>query len=251
MVLDSLLKLRKGHTVECYAAAVVRQLLTELLDLELCAVGGVGRAHIVDGSDMDAALCHHVACNGTVDTARKQKERLSAASHGKSACSLDVLGVNKGVLVAYLNSNSDLGVLYVHGQVRESVKELSAQLRTYLGRLHGESLVGALCVDLEGLCTAEHRIKVLIALCAYVLEILLAYAGTAQSCDTEYLAHSVHYLVKVDVLVKRSDVCSRLSAGHLKVTEGLQSALYVLDEHILEGLFVQPLQSHLTIFYKY
>ena len=35
------------------------------------------------------------------------------------------------------------------------------------------------------------------------------------------------------------------------MSQRFQSALDVLDEHILEGLLVKAFQSHLTVFYKY
>ena len=69
VVLDSLLKLRERHAVERDAAAPVRELFAELLDFELCAVGGIGRAYIVYRRDVNSPLSHHPARNRTVDAA--------------------------------------------------------------------------------------------------------------------------------------------------------------------------------------
>ena len=69
MILYGFLQFGEGHAIEGYTAAVVRELLAELLHLEQCTVRGIGRAHVVYGSDVNSPLCHHIACNRAVDTA--------------------------------------------------------------------------------------------------------------------------------------------------------------------------------------
>ena len=135
--------------------------------------------------------------------------------------------------------------------MRKLIQQLSTELHTYLRRLHRECLIGALCVDFEGLCTAQNVLEVVIALIANVLKVLFAYTGAAVCGDTEYLTNSVCYLAKIDIIIEWSYICRGLSAGHLKVTKRFQSALYVLYEHILKGLFIETFECHFSVFNKY
>ena len=134
--------------------------------------------------------------------------------------------------------------------MRELFKQHASELRANLGRFHGESLVRALGVDLERPRSAESVRAVFDCLRGDVGEVLLAHAGTAERRDSENLAHAVNDFSEVDVLVKRSDIRRGLRTRELKMSEAFESALDVLGEHILEGLFVESLEDHFAVFYK-
>ena len=247
MILDSFLQFSERYAVERDTSAVIRQLLAQLLDLQLSAVGGVRRAYIVYSRDVYASFRHHIAGYRTIDSAGQQKHSLAAASYGKSAGTLDILGVYVSIGVTDLYSYRHLRILNIDGQIRELIKEYAAQLRADLRRIHRERLIRALRIDLEGLCAAEYILKILYTLRGYVCEVLFTHTRTAQSSDSEDLANDLHQVY----IVHRFYVQGTLGTGIVYLSETFQSALYVLGEHILKGLFIKTFQHHLTVFYKY
>lgn len=73
VVSQSFLYLGKGNAVECGIAAPWGYLLAKALYLHSCSVRGVWGRNVVDSGNVYSTLCHHIACNRAVDTARKQQ----------------------------------------------------------------------------------------------------------------------------------------------------------------------------------
>ena len=184
----------------------------------------------MDSGDIYSTLCHHIACNGAVDTARKQQHSSARGAYGDSSRSGAVACVDICVGVSYLNVYGNIGVLYINIKLGELFKDTSAQLSADLGRLHRETLVGALCLNLECACAGKLLAAVFQSVTADSLKILFGYHRTAYGSSAENSRCPENSLVHVDSVLQRLAVDHGLGTGVVKLAQRLQAVSQVLDE---------------------
>ena len=132
--------------------------------------------------------------------------------------------------VSYFNVYGNIGVLYINIKLGELFKDTSAQLSADLGRLHRETLVGALCLNLECACAGKLLAAVFQSVTADSLKILFGYHRTAYGSSAENSRCPENSLVHVDSVLQRLAVDHGLGTGVVKLAQRLQAVSQVLDE---------------------
>ena len=74
----------------------------------------------MDSVNVKPSLSHHIGCNRAVDTARKEKKSVSAASYGHTALAGKLFRINKSVGVADFENNRNIGIVDIDLKMRIS-----------------------------------------------------------------------------------------------------------------------------------
>ena len=98
-----------------------------------------------------AALCHHIARNGGVYTARKEQQTVSVCGNGKSSCTLDGARADIGIFFTHLDLNGHVGIVNVNLDAVAQGQNQSAHLCGDLRGFEREALIRTLGFHLEGL----------------------------------------------------------------------------------------------------
>ena len=149
-LIDIELNVRKIDHVKIDGARILRNDLRKVHNLLLCALAGIGRRVEINGVDLYAPLCDHVARNRRIDTAREKEHGLSAGSNGHAARSRDDLGIDIDLL-ADLHVQHNVGIMNVHRHLRISVQKHLAKVRIDLHGLLWIVLSCAARIHLKGL----------------------------------------------------------------------------------------------------
>ena len=154
--------------------------------------------------------------------------------------------MDKGVFFTHLNVHGQVGMVHIRADRREQVGQLSADVLADLGRGHGELLVPALGLDLEGLCLCKARRKVGLRGRDHALKRLFRADRRARDGrKAEHMARAVHDRIGVRVL-GHLDVHDRLAHGDLAVRDVLHPAGQVFEQPVLKGFAVESLEDDLT-----
>ena len=243
---DLLLDLGERHDHDAHAAAPHGQLAAELEHLFLGALARIREGVVVHAADLHAALGDHEARDRAVDAAREQQRRAAVRADRHAARARLGAGVDKGVFLAHLNVHGQVGVVHVRAHVREPVGQLAADVLADLGRGHGELLVPALGLDLEGLGLRKARRKVALRGRDHALERLFRTDRRARDGrKAEHMARAVHDRVGVRVL-GNLDIHDRLSHRDPAVRDVLHPAGQVFEQPVLKGLAVEALEHDLA-----
>ena len=156
--------------------------------------------------------------------------------------------MDKGVLFAHLNVHGQIGVVHIRAYIREQVGQLAADVLADLGRGHGELFVPALGFHLEGLCLRKARRKIGLRGRDHAFERLFrADCRARDGRKAEHMARAVHHGVRICVL-RHFDIHDRLAHRDLAVRHMLHAAGQVLEQTVLKGFAVKPLEHNLPTF---
>ena len=239
LLVDLQLTFGEGDHVDPHAVGVIGKLLRQLHDLVLGQLAGVGRGLEVDGAELDAALHQLVARHGGVDAAGQEQRALAAGAHGHAAHGLDLLNADVGH-VPDLHHQTVLGRMDVHLQVGVGLQHPPADLHGDLHRVHGEFLVRALALDLEGAGIGLHHLH---AGGGDLLEVLVQLHGGADGVHAEHLGHPVDAGVQV---VKVGHVNAGIRHTHVPA-QGLDGLLDVVVQYLQKVRAVRALEKHLAV----
>ena len=246
-----LLHLGEGHHVDDHLVVVV--LGDDLRQAEHLISGhlaGVGEGLKVDGLHGHAALGHHVARHGGIDTARKQEKAAAIGANGHTARALHGAGMDVGGEIPHLHPHGHVGVMNVHPHMGAGRQYRAARLAGDLDGVQGEILIRALGLYLEGLLPCQVRGDVGLDGLQDALHILLADGGAADGHDAEDLARGGHHAVHVAKVTLRLDIDGALGAVDLEIAKGLGLAAELAEEHILEVALIRALEDDLAVFQK-
>ena len=199
LFIDIKLDVCKVHHIQVDGTCIPGHLFRQFHHLLLRALTGIGRRMEIDRVDLDAALCHHIACHRAVDAAGEQKHGFSVCAHRHTARTGNHIGIQVNLLTD-LHMQHQIRLVYIHPHIREGVQNLRAKLRVHLHGSHGIGFAGTLCVNLEGFVAVPA--VPLFQIGHHVLSQLLKALvfqnhHRADSHDTEYPAHGVHRVVVV------------------------------------------------------
>ena len=201
-------------------------------------------------AQLQAALCHHPAGNGGIDTAAQQQHAPAGGTGGQTACTGDGAAVDKGVILADLHPDGDLRILHLRLQVGKHIAEVAAHFPADLGRCQGEALVSALGLHLIGADTAQQVFQIQAGLFFNVADVLFAHHGTAHAHQTEYPAADLHGLVHGCAFIQRLHIEGGLAAVDLEVAHLFQTPMEGLLQTILKFTAVQALEHQLAALTK-
>ena len=150
LIVDGGLDLGEWDQIQIEGSGILGDDLSQLHHLVPGSLAGVRVAVKVDGGEGHAPLGDHVPGHGAVDAAGDQEHGLSVGAHGHAAGAGDLPGIEKGLVLADLHGQRDLGMVHVHLQVGIGLEQLPAQLPTDHLRGHGKPLVRPAGEDFKG-----------------------------------------------------------------------------------------------------
>ena len=155
------------------------------------------------------------------------------------------------MLVAHLNGDGGIGIMYVDLYSANAGKNDSANLARNFRRGQREGLVGSFGIDLEGALTHELFGKVCASHLYDAFHILFTNGGAVNGDNTEHAASRLVHSVNIAPFLKRNYVYRALLAVDFKGTVGAGTAAKLLNELGLEVHFVSALKHYLAVFTKY
>ena len=201
----------------------------------------------MDVVEAETALCHPVRRHRAVDAAGEHIEGAAGGAHRQAALTLYFRAVDIRAVIADLHDDLELRVLDVHPQVVVLAQQVSAQLPHQLRAGHGESLVRAAGLHLEGLDAMETVAQIVLGGLADGVKVLLADHGAAERGETEHLAHPLKGEVHVDVVLLRLHVEGGLGAVDAEPAHRLEAVAQDLHHRRFELVAVEALQGHLAL----
>ena len=243
--------MRQRDDVHVDARGIGAELLGEGHHLLSCPLGGVREALKVERLDLKAALGHHIAGDGRVDTARKKQKPAPRRAKRHTAGASFLVGVDVGILLTHLDPDVDLGGMEVDTDAREGGKDSTPEPCRQLGRFHRKLLVPPLGIGAEAALTAKGGGKIFDGGRKDGVDILLGH-GTARDPgnaeDTQGgLVHPIH----IHRILKRLNDDRALCRTDREFSVGGRAAAQLLDKRALKGGAIRPLQRNLTEFTKY
>ena len=195
---------------------------------------------------LHAALGDHVAGHGTVDAAGQQAHRVATHTDGQAACGGLRRAMDIGRVLPHLQIHRQLRGVNVHRQVGEGVMQRAAHPLAQLDAAHGEGLVGALALHLEGLGGQQRRAEILFGGGEDGLLLLGTGHGPGNGDDAEHLFAGVVGGVQVAGLLHRLHIDGGLAGVDLEFAVPLGAAADVAHQLHLKAVAVQSLQDDLA-----
>ena len=248
-VAQDLLYLGDGNDVNVDIARIRGELFRKREALFACAFAGIGEALKVHRIQTDTALGDHKACDGAIDTARKQEKTLAVGADGHTADGAFLSRADVCGIVADLHANGNVGMMHVDAlMTARCFQNGSADLGGDFGRFEREFFIGALCLDLEGLGVFNIGHELRFDRFENGAHILFGFDGAADSGDAEGIFGGDIRAFHVGVFLERFDVYGALHGIDLEFAERLGAALQNIAEKLFKMIAVGTLERDFAVF---
>ena len=194
---------------------------------------------------LHAAICDHEGGDGTVDTAGEKADGLAAHADGQTARTGHRRRVDISSLLADLHMDGELRLVDVHSEIVVGLVEHTTHILADLNTGHGELLVGALGLHLEGAGSQQVIVQIALGALQNSVLVLLTGLGAADSHHTEDLLTGLKSLVDIAGILGGLHIDGALLGVDMVLTgAALQAAADIAEELILEGAAIEALQDH-------
>ena len=198
--------------------------------------------------ELQAALGHHPRGDRTVDAAGNEHRGFARAAGRQTARALLLVAVDERGFVAHFDVDRQVGVMYVHLQMRETRQQHAAHFHADFRRSERKLLVRTLGADFEGFCVLQFVGKVIARHAADDVHIFFDHQRFGIADEAEHLCAHVGRRVHVRP-VRFGDRRHRgLRRGDLPRTKRRKTASQILDELILKRAPVKTLERDLAVF---
>ena len=251
VIAQDLLDLRDGNDVNVDLTREFRELFRKRQDLFLCAFAGIGEAFEMHGIEAYAALGDHKACNGAVNTARKEEQALTVGADWHTACRFFLTGADISGVIADLHAYGNLGVVNVNALLSVGFfKDDRADLCGDFGGGEGEFFIGALGFDLEGSCVFDIGHELRSDRVQDRIHVFFGFDSAVDRGNTKGIFSNTVSAVDIGFVIKRLDIEGALYGINLEFAVGSGSALQNIAQKLFKIRTVGSLKGNFAVFAK-